>query len=296
MVLPTAPLDLMTQDEYLSVFCINCQDALRIDSYVKLCPTCDNLVEWRNKSHLMVVSQKPKPRIVVGINSLVSTVHCAYSNHIQFFFRLGRNYPQYDFILNNPARCSIDRMRNMSAQLAMECNADYVLMLDDDVLVPFDALSGLLAADADIIAADVMIRGYPFNHMLFQWNEDKTGLTTMEDVPEPRGVIDIGAVGCSLTLIKTSVFLRTPQPYFVTGPETNTEDIYFCLRAAKAIPDLTIKADTRIICPHVLWEETISSHNRKHYKEYYERQFGIPEKETQDRGDDYLERVEKVMA
>lgn len=250
-----------------------------------------------DKQDISIIHQvKPKPRIVVGINSLVSTVHSAYSNHIQFFFRLGRNYPEWDFVLNNPARMSIDRMRNMTAEVALETGADYVLFLDDDVIVPHDALTGLLAAQADIVAADVMIRGYPFNHMLFRWNRNKTGLLPMKKVPEPRGLINVGAVGCSLTLIKTSVFKQTPKPYFVTGPTTNTEDIYFCLRAAKSIPNLKIKADTRIICPHILWEETISSYNRKLYKQYYEQQF--PEackQETADRGNEYLKMVKGVI-
>lgn len=242
------------------------------------------------------VVEIPKKRIVVGINSLVSTVHSAYSNHIQFFFRLGRNYPEWDFILHNPARCGIDRMRNETARIALETGAEYALFLDDDVLIPFDALTGLLAAKADIVAADVMIRGYPFNHMLFKWDKKKEGLLPMKTVPEPRGIINVGAVGCSLTLIKTSVFRSIPPPYFVTGPTTNTEDIYFCLRAGKCIPDLTIKADTRIVCPHVLWEETISSHNRKYYKEYFEKQYPeVLNRETEDRGNGYLKMVKGVV-
>ncbi len=256
--------------------------------------------KMKSKKNTKVIHMKSKPRIVVGINSLVSTVHLAYSNHIQLFFRLGRNYPQYDFILNNPARMGIDRMRNMSAEVALDSGAEYVLMLDDDVIAPFNCLTGLLAANADIVAGDVMIRGYPFNHMLFKWTDKrKLGLKPMSRVPEPRGLIDVGAVGCSLTLIKTSVFRQTPPPYFVTGPSTNTEDVYFCVKADKAIPNLKVKADTRIICQHILWEESIGSNNRKFYKQYYEKQYPevlvAQKKKDGDRGVDYLAMVQGVV-
>ncbi len=154
--------------------------------------------------------------------------------------------------------------------------------------------------DADIASADVIIRGYPFDHMLFRHpDKAKRGLKTMSKLPEPRGVIDVDAVGCSLTLIKTSLFKKVEKPYFVTGPETNTEDIYFCVKARKAYPECTIKADTSIVCPHILWEETISSFNKKHYKKYHESMYGKPRKKIDEamwRGKDYLTMVERVVA
>lgn len=235
-------------------------------------------------------------KIVIGINSLISTRHQAYSNHIQYFFRLGRNYPDIEFILFNPDRMSIDRMRNTAADIALECEADYLLFIDDDVLVPFDSLKKLIAAQADICAADVIIRGYPFDHMLFQWNENKTGLLPMGSLPDEKGVIDCGAVGFSYCLIKTSLLRAMHKPYFITGI-SNTEDIYFCLKAVQELPETTIKADTSIECGHLLWEETIGSYNKKYYKEYYEKQNPLvleqikKDKEAIARGNDYLNMV-----
>lgn len=245
-------------------------------------------------------STKDKLRIVLGINSLVSTKHSAYTNHIQLMFRLGRNYP-HDIILHNPSRMSIDRFRNTTAQVALESEADYVLFLDDDVLVPHDCLTKLLAADADIVSADVCIRGYPFDHMLFRYGtgKKKGGLYPLRKIFEPRGVIDVDAVGCSLTLFKVDLFKRVPPPFFVTGPTTNTEDIYFCLKARECDPTCTIKADTSIVCQHILWEETVGSDNKGLYKRYYERQFGLGKKrgaaEEDWRGPVYLKGVKELF-
>src|SRR6266849_1962392 len=240
-----------------------------------------------------------KFKVVIAINSLVSTKHIAYSNHIQLMFRFGRNYPKIDFCLVNPARMSIDRFRNMAADVALSIDARYLLFLDDDVLVPFDCLDKLIALDADIAAGDVLIRGYPFAHMLFQYTDKtKKGLKPMLSLPRERGRLDgLGAVGCSLTLIKTSLIKQMVKPYFVTGPDTNTEDIYFCIKATQCVPLCTIAADTSIVCSHILWEEVIDSINKKNYKKYYEVQYPELKKKQkgEDRGLDYLKQMKQVM-
>lgn len=247
-----------------------------------------------------IYSKKQKTerfKIVVAINSLVATRHQAYSNHVQMFFRLGRNFPHIDFIFFNPDRMSIDRMRNQAAEIALQTDARYLLFIDDDVLVPFTFLVNLLAVNADIVAGDVCIRGYPFDHMIFQWSKKKTGLIAMSKLPVKKGVIDAGAVGFSCCMIKTELLKKMQKPYFITGV-SNTEDIYFCLKAKEQVPNVKIRVDTRVVCPHILWDELISSENKENYKKYYQKQF--PEAcnqqdESINRGKKYLEMVEETI-
>lgn len=230
----------------------------------------------------MIISSEHKRKIVVGINSLVSTTQPAYSNHIQFFFRLGRNYPNIDFILVNPSRMGIDRMRNLCAKTAIECDADYILFLDDDVLIPIDSFQYLMEADADIVAGDVLIRGYPFNHMAFRYplisdKIDNEG-TNLKAIAEWREIdskllTDVDAVGFSYCLLKVSTLKKIPGPWFLTGPR-NTEDIYYCMKAKLYVPNISIKVCTNVVCEHILWAETISAANRDHYRKYMEEQWG----------------------
>jgi hypothetical protein len=240
-----------------------------------------------------------RTKIAIGINSLVTTTHPAYSNHIQFFYRLGRSYPDVDVMLVNPPRMSIDRMRNMASELAMREECDYLLFIDDDVLLPVDGLKKLIALDADIAAGDVIIRGYPFDHMLFRYTDKaKKSLKPLKTLPKPLGPIPVDAVGFSFCLIKVSLLKRVGIPHFITGP-TNTEDIYFCLKAKIQVPDAVIKADTTVTCGHILWNEVIDSTNKKNYKAYMERQF--PElldkpNEAGDRGTTYAKKVQETVA
>lgn len=239
-----------------------------------------------------------KLKIAVAINSLVSTTQPAYSNHIQFFFRLGRDYPNVDVCLVNPSRMSIDRLRNMAAEVALDQELDYLLFVDDDVLLPTDGLTKLLNLDADIAAGDVLIRGYPFDHMLFRYTDaSKASMLPLKTVPKRLGPLKVDAVGFSFCLIKVSLLKKVFKPFFITGP-TNTEDIYFCLKARKNVPDCTIRADTSIQCGHILWAEMINPQCKENYKKYLETQYPEylkkPLDQQGDRGDAYVKEIKKT--
>jgi hypothetical protein len=248
-----------------------------------------------NKMTKTATSSKTQPKrtkIVVGINSLCNTSYAAYTNHIQLFYNLGRKYNNLDICLWNPQRMSIDRMRNSAADTALDIEADYLLFIDDDVIIPhpFDFLEKLIACDADIACGDVLIRGYPFNHMIFRYNKDKTGLVPMPKIPKKLGPIPVDAVGFSLCLIRTEVLRQIPRPWFVTGI-SNTEDIYFCLKVRDKFPDARIICDTSIRCGHILWNEIIESGNKKAYTKYWEETNGKPQEDPQDRGNSYYNIV-----
>jgi hypothetical protein len=250
-------------------------------------------------------------KIVIGINSLAMSSYPAYSNHIGLFYRLGiwANKGGHEICLVNPARMSIDRMRNLCARTAIQIGAKYLLFIDDDVLVPPEnLLDKLIAVDADIVAGDVIIRGYPFDHMGF--TGDRNGLYPISDLAkeikkQKSDILTVGAVGFSLCLIKTEVLKKVSQPWFMTG-YANTEDIAFCLKAKDFIPDLKVRFHTGITCGHILWEEIITSGNRNDYKKYFETQNPLllveakaeerrKKVESGDRGIQYLTKMKQTM-
>lgn len=208
--------------------------------------------------------------VVVGVNTLTSVDQAVYSNHCQFWYRLGKNMPDYRFILCNPRRMSIDNMRNTAAKIALENDAD-LMFIDDDVLIPVNTLPMLYACDADIAAGWTIIRGYPFKNMIFTFdNEEKTSLTHWNG-PENQGVLTCDAVGFSCVLIKHELLKQIEPPYFVTGPH-NTEDIYFCMKARD------YKKDTKCVCnldvktSHNIGAEYVDPLNMPLYKKYMEAQ------------------------
>jgi hypothetical protein len=226
-------------------------------------------------------------KTLVCINTLTAVKSPAYANHIQFFFRLGRNFPDHQFALWTPNRMTIDTCRNMACKVALENEFDYVMMVDDDVLVPFDAYGKMVAADKDIVAGWTIIRGYPYNNMHFIYNENKD--LTYYNEHEPEGMLDVDAVGCSLTLIKCELLKKINPPYFVTGTN-NTEDIYFCCKARQAVPECTIAVDLSIKTGHILTDQIVTAGNKHIWKKHEEEEEPhILEPQHTDRTEKYLE-------
>jgi GT2 family glycosyltransferase len=179
---------------------------------------------------------------------------------------------------------SIDNMRNMTAKIALEHNADYILFIDDDVLIPLNTVDMLLSSQADIAAGWTLIRGYPFKNMFFKFvDEGKTQLEHVkdEDLVVREGNFFCDAVGFSCTLIKVDLLRKIQVPFFVTGPY-NTEDIYFCIKAVRAVPETKIVVNLDCKTSHNLGSEYIDPLNKKYYKEYYEKIY--PEVLTQKEG------------
>ena len=233
----------------------------------------------------------------IGINTLTAVEQPVYASHLNLMYRLGKHYPDDKFGLFTPRRMSIDRMRNQLAKLAIESDYDYIAFIDDDVIVPSDMFDKFFAADCDIIAGWTIIRGYPYENMFFEFTADHN-LTTNKDQTRDGKIVDVAAIGFSTALIKVDLLRKVPPPWFVTGP-TNTEDIYFCLKAKQYVPDVTIKVDKSIETMHIMGPEGIAPWNVDDFKKYFEAQnpdvlkSPIPFLEKSgDRGEEYLEMVE----
>lgn len=233
-------------------------------------------------------------KILVGINNLSSIYQPVYANHMQLWYRLGRNLPEHEFGLCNPNRMSIDRMRNFAAAAAMECDFDWLVFIDDDVLVPFDCISKLLKhvdKGFDVISGVTLIRGYPFHPMLFDFSDKENHYVDDYEAKAENGLLTCDAVGFSLCMIRVALFKKMVPPFFITG--TNfTEDVYFCQRAKQQVPGVKIGADVTIETAHILGPEFISPANKKERLIYEESQMPeLAKKKERDRGLDYFQRL-----
>lgn len=245
-------------------------------------------------------------KIMIGVNTLTSIEQPVYANHCQFWFHLGRSMSSHQFIFNTPRRMSIDRMRNHTAKIALEMECDYILFIDDDVVVPIDCLQRLINCDADIAAGWTIIRGHPFPNMFMRFtDETKNVLEHCKDGTfDDNAVVPVDAVGFSCALLKCSLLKKVPMPWFVTGAQ-NTEDVYFCVKASHFLPETKIVVDTRIKTAHALGTEFIDPTTKKAYRTFFEECYpeGIINAETYekdpdeigDRGDKYLKTIEETL-
>ena len=161
--------------------------------------------------------------------------------------------------------------RNRIAQMSMDMAVDYVLMVDNDVVLPKDALQNLLEEPKDVCLgyyahrdSDNIYRGRTcvcklhmedgklyFNYPL-ESEYTAAELASLKDKGEYKVQIHGGGMGCAL--IKTDMFRRIKYPWYdwvnYKSRGMLSEDLYFCEQCkAKGIPIFT---DTRVNCGHML--------------------------------------------
>ena len=163
--------------------------------------------------------------------------------------------------------------RNRIAQIALDLKTDYVLMVDNDVVLPKDALKNLLDDAKDVCLgyyahrdSDNIYRGRTCVCKLFDENGMKyfnypleseytaKELSEMCNNGKTKVQIHGGGMGCAF--IKTDMFERIKYPWYdwVNYKGDNrgmlSEDLYFCEECRKR--NIPIFTDTRVNCGHVL--------------------------------------------
>lgn len=152
--------------------------------------------------------------------------------------------------------------RNLIAKMAIDRQADYVLMVDSDVVVPTDILRNLLEEPVDVCFGYCPRRSdHSFSTMYKLFRENgKANVSffdgyTMQELRESKtNRIQVLGGGTACVLIRTSVFPRLKTPWFdwVNSPDgaTVSEDLFFCNRLKTA--GIPIYVDTRAACGHNL--------------------------------------------
>jgi len=220
-------------------------------------------------------------KTIVGVNTLESVASFVYASHCKMWCEIKKDFPDDEFIFYTPYRMSIDNMRNDVARIALEHNCDYIMFIDDDVIVMPDCYKLLRQAGKDIVAAITFIRGYPFHPMFFK---DLGTITEpngkrrqnigyhddyLETVDKETGLVKTAAVGFSCVLIKVDMLREMSPPYFVTGPG-HTEDVYFCLKANNELePAPEIYVHTRCKTGHLMMPDAVSTENVELLRKYY---------------------------
>lgn len=186
----------------------------------------------------------------------------------------------HEVIFDSVRGYDVATARNKIAQKALDLETDYVLMVDNDVVLPSDALRLLLENEKDVCLGYYAHRG-PDNryhgrtcicrltdengkeYYHFPLESEYTGKELYQMANKGYKAFEVHGGGMGCALIRTDVFRRTEYPWYDWvnyGNENRgmlSEDLYFCsLCRANGI---SIYADARVGCGHlfryVQWPE-----------------------------------------
>lgn len=206
---------------------------------------------------------------MLSIMIAVPTFENIYPDTFKSIYDLdkGENELSFEFVRGYDCATA----RNRIVQMALDKGVDYVLMVDNDVVLPKDILSVLLDDAKDVCLGyyahrdtDNIYRGrvnvcklYD-KHGALQFNFPLESEYTAEEMQslkeqgEYKIQIHGGGMGCAL--IKTSVFKKLVYPWYDWVNYKNrrmlSEDLYFCVQCKKH--NIPIYTDTRASCGHLL--------------------------------------------
>ena len=165
--------------------------------------------------------------------------------------------------------------RNKIAQAAIDGKYDYVLMVDNDVVLPKDALRNLLEDPVDVCLGYYAHRGekneysgrmnvcrydnpnefgFPYRNYPFESEYTVQQLEAMKAEGKKKVRIHGGGMGCAL--IKVGLFPKLEFPWYdwVNKPDPNeamlSEDLFFCERCVQA--HVPVYTDVRVGCGHIM--------------------------------------------
>ena len=145
---------------------------------------------------------------------------------------------------------SIINSRRALAEEALERGDDYLLWADADHSFPEDALLRLLSHRLDIVGINQPRRMLPTGPTTL--GLDGKLVWTTREMAEAGRVDEVAHVGFGLTLIRSEVFRRLPQPWFA---QTMGPDGYIDIGEDAWFSGIARKAGYRIHCDHRLsWE------------------------------------------
>lgn len=195
---------------------------------------------------LMHYDKREGNRIVIGVPT------AEFARQAKFY--------DYLFALDKPDRTTVSlahgqspaHNRNAIIDSALEVNATHVFFVDDDLLIPQDTLTRLLAHDKDIVSGLYLTRNFPHAPIAMDIALTDGSCRFKFLKSGETGLVEAVNFGLGCCLIKTDVFRKMEKPWIRLGqlnPQEWNDDIEFFNRARHSGYQLWLDLDVR--CGHM---------------------------------------------
>jgi len=200
----------------------------------------------------------------------VPTYENIYPDTFKSIYELdkGGNEVDFDFIRGY----DVANARNKIAQTMLDKGYDYVLTVDNDEIVPKDALTNLLESEQSYPLGHCMVVGYCLSRPTNMANTNRRTTAfkfggkdyVTEDAYKAEELlklrengitkVQIRGSGLGCALIHREIFERMQYPYFRWVEYNNraqlSEDLYFCEQFRSIVTPIYV--DTRVSCGHMM--------------------------------------------
>lgn len=189
---------------------------------------------------------KPKKirKVTVGMPVAKDTIYydCAES-----IFNLDRDGVELSFV--NSRIPNLAEKRNDIVRQFLELDSEFLLMVDDDMILPPQTASRLSSWDLPVVGALCTQRFPPYAPTAYQKVANQ--LFYITDIPDSRPFV-VDATGTGVLMVKRDVFETIEDPWF-EWPELVKEageDIVFCDKL-KFEGNYSIRVDSGVIAGHI---------------------------------------------
>ena len=191
----------------------------------------------------------------------VPTYENIYPDTYKSIFGLNKGEHDCSFDFVRGYDCA--RARNNIAQKALREGVDCVFMVDNDVVLPTNALMNLLELNEEVCLGYYVHRHYSNSYdgktsvcrlgeFNYTWQYPAAELKEMCDRGDYKLQIHGGGMGCAL--IRVSAFQKMNYPYFkwvnYDNGEVLSEDLYFCEQCKNY--HIPIYTNTKVACGHMM--------------------------------------------
>lgn len=158
----------------------------------------------------------------------------------------------FEVILEEPFGYSVPDARNLAIEKAIDGNFEYIFFVDDDLIIPSNALVKLLHHKTDVVGGFYYRKYFPLESCgMFEDNEKKP--TALLDFKIGDIIHNTLVLPSGCTLIKTEVFKNMEKPWYksftVQGRPILTEDSFMCERFREI--GIDVITDMGVQCIHV---------------------------------------------
>lgn len=212
-----------------------------------------------------------RPSILIGVPCYGTVAPEVLEDWMLFAFHCGRRLPQFDFFIGIRTKSEQFRARNAIVDEAQKLNVDWLLMLDDDMIInphgsyptpDYGLIEKLVAHDKDICGALYYQRTGACLPVAMVKSGER-GYRFLRDDELTGGLQPVDVAGGGCLLVRMKIFDRLPQPFFSAEHEYGT-DVQLCRAAAEK--GFTVWLDSSVELGHVREERVvITSRNKSQY-------------------------------